>query len=121
MLVAGKIFALCDPSKRECMMQHVAEPSSDEHKFRFAHGRQKKKAKTGPPVGRPVGSRSTSTSRAPTPTPNATVPGPRQQQGASAAWDQQQFRSNVRRRSSGAERGSSAEDSSGESEGEHSS
>ena len=105
-LVAGKIFAVCNPQTRNCMEKHVAAPGSDEHTYRHAHGRKKKKQKTTGPkakMGRPSGPRSATAANS---TPGAATPGPRQQQGASSAWDAQQFN----RTEPGLERGSSAED-----------
>ena len=107
-LVAGKIFAICDPKKRKCYEMHVAAPESDQHSYRYAHGRRKKKPRTtGPKVGRPPAPRSASAANS---TPAAPTPGPRQQQGASSAWDERRYGGKARRRSSGEERGSSAED-----------
>ena len=87
---------------------HIAAPSCPDHTFRFSHGIKKvKKPRAGRPPGRPPKPRSASAANS---TPAAANPGPRQQAGASSAWDAQRFGANPRRHMSGEERGSSGED-----------
>ena len=93
---------VCDPKKRNCMEQHVADPTDTSHTYRFAHGpRPKKKAKAKTP-----------SAPRQTPQPEAAGQGPAagvRQQTQGAAFDSV-HRGTTRRRDDGSEEGSEAED-----------
>ena len=97
----GKVFAVCDPTRKTCMELHRADPTDESHVCRFAHGPRKKKPKPKPkPASAPRQ----------TPQPAAASEGPaggRRQQTQGAAFDPIR-RGSTRRRDDGSEAGSEA-------------
>tara|TARA_B110001469_G_scaffold90963_1_gene86403 strand:+ start:46 stop:366 length:321 start_codon:yes stop_codon:yes gene_type:complete len=99
------VFAVCDPSKRNCLEQHVADPKNERWRCRHVYGPRPKKAKKPAPASTPR------QQPQPTPQPAATGGhpnvGPRQKSQA-AAFDS--FGKRTRCRANGSEKGSSAGD-----------
>ena len=95
----GRIFAVCDGKKRQCMEMHVSDPGCRDHTHRYAHGRKKgTKRKRGADVGgRPR-------SAGPAATPRAANAGGPRQGAATPSMPTAQ----PRRATNGEERGSSS-------------
>ena len=115
---ADKLFVLCNPSKRQCLTDHKANPTCAEHKFRRPHGygvsagsgesRSKKRARTA------------AAAAAKAPRRKHPVRGSRS--GARATFDAQSFTRRAQRAAYGAdeeeEDGEKEEEEEGEEEGE---
>ena len=109
---AGKLFAVCNGTKRNCMEQHRSCPKDKAHTHRFAHGPQgPRRKKATPPAPRTPAAGAKRAAPAPAAAAGAPAaqPGKRQKAGASTTWDPKS--PGMRHGEDKEERGSSAEDS----------